>query len=50
MDKMRSRISDKRVLGLVKAFLKSGVIESKLKEIGHDAITKRGVRWTGPIA
>lgn len=24
--------------------------ESKLKEIDHDAITKRGVRWTVPIA
>jgi RNA-directed DNA polymerase len=42
MDRLRNRIGDKRVLGLVKAFLKSGILTEDGETIGTKTGTPQG--------
>ena len=42
MDRVRDRIGDKRVLGLVKAFLKSGILTEDGQMIGTKTGTPQG--------
>ncbi len=53
MDRLRDRIGDRRILGLVKAFLKAGILSED--GVNRDTITGtphetfvRGRRWPGP--
>ena len=48
MERVRNRVGDKRVLGLVKAFLKAGILteESELKDT--DTGTPQGSIFTSP--
>jgi hypothetical protein len=50
IDRVRRRVTDKRVLAVVKAFLKAGL----LTELGHEEETRAGdraaARWPGDRA
>jgi RNA-directed DNA polymerase len=45
MDRVRRRVGDKRVLALVKAFLKAGILTVDGAELG----TLTGTRWPSAV-